>query len=48
MSLNLLNNNDSGLVARTKINETIDVVNTISGSTNEIVTGHQNVWIKKI
>ena len=39
MSLNLLNNNDSGLVARTKINETIDVVNTISGSTNAIVTG---------
>jgi len=39
MPLSPLLNNDSGLVARTKINETINVVNTISGSTNAITSG---------
>jgi len=39
MPLSPLLNNDSGLVARTKINETIDVTNTISGSTNAITLG---------
>jgi len=39
MSISLLNNNDSGSIARAKINESIAVVNTISGSTNAITPG---------
>lgn len=39
MSISLLNNNDSGSTARAKINESIAVANTISGSTNAITPG---------
>jgi hypothetical protein len=39
MSISLLNNNDSGSIARAKINESIAVANTISGSTNAITPG---------